>query len=233
MSDIILTVDNFSLNIKNRVVLQNVTFNVERGDYLAIGGIPGSGKSSLIKSMLGLITTGIEGEIAYHNIGKDEVSYIPQNVMQTKEEFPGTAREIVAIGMISRNRGKIMGESDWEKVDELLRDMGLFEVRDKKINKLNTLQQLKVNMAKHMITDPKLLYIDNPSSTLDVKSKINFYETVKRMCDNRQLTVIFITHNIKEISKFANKLLFLRKREKNFYFGDCADFIKEKESKVK
>ena len=153
--------------------------------------------------------------------------------MQTKEEFPGTAREIVAIGMISRNRGKIMGESDWEKVDELLKDMGLFEVRDKKINKLNTLQQLKVNMAKHMITDPKLLYIDNPSSTLDVKSKINFYETVKRMCDNRQLTVIFITHNIKEISKFANKLLFLRKREKNFYFGDCADFIKEKESKAK
>ena len=143
MSDIILTVDNFSLNIKNRAVLQNVTFNVERGDYLAIGGIPGSGKSSLIKSMLGLITTGIEGEIAYHNIGKDEVSYIPQNVMQTKEEFPGTAREIVAIGMISRNRGKIMGESDWEKVDELLKDMGLFEVRDKKINKLNTLQQLK------------------------------------------------------------------------------------------
>ena len=75
MSDIILTVDNFSLNIKNRAVLQNVTFNVERGDYLAIGGIPGSGKSSLIKSMLGLITTGIEGEIAYHNIGKDAVSY--------------------------------------------------------------------------------------------------------------------------------------------------------------
>lgn len=233
MSDIILTVDKFGLNIKNRTVLQNISFNVERGDYLAIGGVPGSGKSSLIKSMLGLITTGIEGEIAYHNIGKDEVSYIPQNIMQTKEEFPGTAREIVAIGMISRNRGKIMGESDWEKVDDLLRDMGLFEVRDKKINKLNTLQQLKVNMAKHMITNPKLIYIDNPSSTLDVKSKVNFYEMVKKFCDEKQLTVIFITHNIKEISNFANKLLFLRKREKDFYFGDCASFIKERENRLK
>lgn len=229
MNDIILTVENFGLNIKNRKVLENISFNVERGDYLAIGGVPGSGKSSLIKGMLGLITTGITGDISYHNIKKGEVSYIPQNVMQNKEEFPGTAREIVAIGMIARKRGRYMEESDWEKVDELLKLFGLYEHKDKKINKMTALQQLKVNMAKHMITDPKLMYIDNPSSALDLKSKIDFYGTVKKICEEKQLTVIFITHNIKEISKFANKLLFLRKKEKDFYFGDCGSFMKDKE----
>lgn len=111
MNDIILTVENFGLTIKNRKVLENISFNIERGDYLAIGGVPGSGKSSLIKGLLGLINTGITGNISYHNIGKGEVSYIPQNIMQLKEEFPGTAREIVAIGMISRKE-----EDVWKKV---------------------------------------------------------------------------------------------------------------------
>ena len=229
MNDIILTVENFGLTIKNRKVLENISFNIERGDYLAIGGVPGSGKSSLIKGLLGLINTGITGNISYHNIGKGEVSYIPQNIMQIKEEFPGTAREIVAIGMISRKRGRCLEESDWEKVDELLKLFNLYELKDKKISKLTALQQLKINVAKHLITEPKLIYIDNPSSALDLKSKVDFYSTIKRICDEKEITVIFITHNIKEISNFANKLLFLRRKEKTFYFGDCKDFIKDKE----
>ena len=229
MNDIILTVENFGLTIKNRKVLESVSFDIERGDYLAIGGVPGSGKSSLVKGLLGLINTGITGNISYHNIGKGEVSYIPQNIMQIKEEFPGTAREIVAIGMISRKRGRCLEENDWEKVDELLKLFNLYELKDKKISKLTALQQLKINVAKHLITEPKLIYIDNPSSTLDLKSKVDFYSTIKRICDEKEITVIFITHNIKEISNFANKLLFLRRIEKTFYFGDCKDFIKDKE----
>lgn len=229
MNDIILTVENFGLTIKNRKVLENISFNIERGDYLAIGGVPGSGKSSLIKGLLGLVNAGITGNISYHNIGKGEVSYIPQNIMQIKEEFPGTAREIVAIGMISRKRGRCLEENDWEKVDELLKLFNLYELKDKKISKLTALQQLKINVAKHLITEPKLIYIDNPSSTLDLKSKVDFYSTIKRICDEKEITVIFITHNIKEISNFANKLLFLRRKEKTFYFGDCKDFIKDKE----
>ncbi|WP_130890724.1 MULTISPECIES: ATP-binding cassette domain-containing protein [Fusobacterium] len=229
MNDIILTVENFGLTIKNRKVLENISFNIERGDYLAIGGVPGSGKSSLIKGLLGLVNAGITGNISYHNIGKGEVSYIPQNIMQLKEEFPGTAREIVAIGMISRKRGRCLEDGDWEKVDELLKLFNLYELKDKKINKLTALQQLKINAAKHLITEPKLIYIDNPSSALDLKSKIDFYSTIKRICDEKEITVIFITHNIKEISNFANKLLFLRRKEKTFYFGDCKDFIKDKE----
>ena len=105
----------------------------------------------------------------------------------------------------------------------------LYELKDKKISKLTALQQLKINVAKHLITEPKLIYIDNPSSTLDLKSKVDFYSTIKRICDEKEITVIFITHNIKEISNFANKLLFLRRKEKTFYFGDCKDFIKDKE----
>lgn len=229
MSNYILTVDNFCLSYKNRSVLENLSFSVERGDYLAIGGVPGSGKSTLIRSVLGLVNNGISGNIEYHNIKKMDVSYIPQTLMQQKENFLGTVREVVAVSLLSKKRGRAFTEEDWEKVDTLLKRLNIFEIRDNKINKLTKGQQLKANLAKHLITEPKLLFIDNPSSTMDLKNKLDFYQTIKKLCDEDGLTVIFITHNIKEICQYANKLLFLKKKDRTYYFGDAKEFIKDKE----
>lgn len=225
----ILTVENFCLLYKNRSVLENLSFIVKKGDYLAIGGVPGSGKSTLIRSILGLVNTGISGDISYHNIRKDEVSYIPQNSMQQKENFLGTVREVIAVSLLSKKKGRAFKEEDWDKVDNLLKRLNLYDIKDQKINKLNKGQQLRANLAKHLITDPKLLFIDSPNSTLDMKNKIDFYQTIKNFCDNDNLTVIFITHNIKEICQYANKLLFLNKKDKTYYFGDSQGFFKDEE----
>ena len=229
MSNCILTVNGFYLSYKNRNILENLSFSVEKGDYLAIGGVPGSGKSTLIRSILGLVNTGISGEIEYHNIKKMEVSYIPQNAMQQKENFLGTVREVVAVSLLSKKRGRAFTEEDWEKVDNLLKRLNLYDIRDNRINKLTKGQQLKASLAKHLITEPKLLFIDSPNSTLDMKNKLDFYQTIKRLCDEDKLTVIFITHNIKEICQYANKLLFLKKKDRTYYFGNPQDFIKDKE----
>lgn len=229
MSNNILTVENFCLSFKNKSVLENITFNVEIGDYLAIGGIPGSGKSSLIKSILGIINTGISGDITFHNIKKAEVSYIPQNIMQKKEEFLGSAREVVAVSLLARKKGRPFTEEDWDKVDSLLKKLNLYDVKDKKITKLTNGQQLKINLAKHLINEPKLLFIDSPNSTLDMKSKLDYCNTLKKLCEDDNLTILFITNNIKELCKYANKLLFLKKKEKVYYFGDAKEFIKDKE----
>lgn len=227
--DNILTVENFCLLYKNRSILENLSFVVKRGDYLAVGGVPGSGKSTLIRSILGLVNSGISGDISYHNIKKDEVSYIPQNSMQQKENFLGTVREVVAVSLLSKKRGRAFKEEDWEKVDNLLKRLNLYDIRDNRINKLTKGQQLKANLAKHLITEPKLLFIDSPNSTLDMKNKLDFFQTIKNLCDEDNLTVIFITHNIKEICQYANRLLFLNKKERTYYFGDAKDFFKDKE----
>ncbi|MGY0395169.1 metal ABC transporter ATP-binding protein [Fusobacterium sp. SYSU M8A802] len=222
----ILTVENFCLLYKNRSVLENLSFVVEKGDYLAIGGVPGSGKSTLIKSILGLINSGVSGDIQYHNIGKDEVSYIAQNSAQQKENFIGTVREVVAVALLSKKRVRLFKDEDWDKVDSLLKRLDLYDIRDQKINKLNKGQLLRANLAKHLITEPKLLIIDSPNSTLDMKNKLAFYQMIKTLCSEDQLTVIFITHNIKEICQYANRLLFLNKKDRSYYFGDSQEFFK-------
>lgn len=229
MSNCILTVDDFCLSYKNRNILENLSFSVEKGDYLAIGGVPGSGKSTLIKSILGLINSGISGNIHYHNLKKAEVSYIPQNSIQQKENFLGSVREVVAVSLLSKKRGKIFNDEDWEKVDSLLKKLNLFDIKDNKINKLTKGQLLKASLAKHLINEPKLLFIDSPSSTLDIKHKLEFYQILKSFCETDNLTVIFITHNIKEICQYANKLLFLKKKDRTYYFGNPQEFFKDKE----
>ncbi|QNM15728.1 MULTISPECIES: ATP-binding cassette domain-containing protein [Fusobacterium] len=227
MSNTILTVSNYNMSYKNCHILKDLSFSVEKGDYLAIGGVPGSGKTTLIKSILGLVTTGITGDIEYHNIGKDEVSYMPQNLLQQKEKFLGTVREVVAVAYLPQKKGKPFNAEDWKKVDKLLKKLDLYDARDKKITKLTKGQQLKVNLAKLLINDPKIVFIDSPTSTMDNKNKLDFYNTVRDLCKKEGLTVIFISTNIKEICEYANKVLFLRKKNRTYYFGDTKEFLEK------
>ena len=151
MNEKILTVDNYKMVYKNCHIIDDLSFSIEKGDYLAIGGVPGSGKTTLIKSILGLVTKGIKGDIVYHHIGTDEVSYMPQNLLEQKDSFLGTTREVVAVAYLPLLKGRVFNDEAWKKVDKLLKKLDLYDVRDKKINKLTKGQHLKVNLAKILI----------------------------------------------------------------------------------
>lgn len=228
----ILTVENYGMSYKNSHILRDLTFTVKKGDYLAIGGVPGSGKTTLVRSILGLVTKGVTGKIEYHNIGTTDVSYMPQNLMQQKENFLGTAREVTAVAYLPQKKGRPFDSEDWKKVDKLLKKLGLYEVKDKKITKLTKGQLLKVNLAKHLINDPQLIFIDSPTATLDNKNKIDFYKTIKYFCEKEGLTVIFISNNIKDIAEYANKVLFLKKKDRTYYFGESKDFLEKANEKT-
>ncbi|MDR3258430.1 MAG: ATP-binding cassette domain-containing protein [Fusobacteriaceae bacterium] len=228
MREVILSVKDLNLTVKGKNLLENINFSIDKGEYLAISGICGSGKSILIKSLLGIVTAGLTGEIHYHNIGKDEVTYIPQNILDIKDDFIGSTKEIVAIGLLSKLKGRCMTEESWVKVDEILELLNLSEVKDKKINKLSHWQQFKVKIARHLIIDPKLIFIDSPSSTSNTKLKNELYKVLKDICNNRNTTIIHITQEVKGISPFADKLLFLNKNDNSFYFGDIKNYIPTK-----
>lgn len=221
----ILTVENFSMSYKNSDIVKNLTFTVKKGDYLAIGGVPGSGKTTLVRSILGLVTKGIDGKIEYHNIGKSDVSYMPQNLMLQKENFLGTTREVTAVAYLPQKKGKPFDSEDWIKVDNLLKKVGLYDVKDKKITKLTKGQLLKLYLAKHLINEPKIIFIDSPTMTLDNKSKVDFYKIVQYFCQKEGLTIIFISNNIKDIAQYANKILLLKKKDRTYYFGESKEFL--------
>lgn len=225
-SNEILTIENYKMSYKNTVILKDLNLKVSKGDCLAIGGVPGSGKTSFVKSVLGLITKGISGEIQYHNIGTSDVAYMPQNLMLQKETFLGTTREVLAVALLPSKRGRVFGEEDWKKVDDLLIKLELDEVKDKKVTKLTKGQHLKLNLAKFLILEPKLLFIDAPTATLDNKNRIEFYSIIQTLC-KEGLTVIVISNNIKHIAEYANKILFLKKKDRSYFFGDSVEFLEK------
>ena len=234
MSDVILTVKALKLMIKNKPLIDDLDFSINKGEFLAISGIRGSGKTALIKSLLGIIADGLSGEILYHGIGKSDVTYIPQDAMDLKDDFLGTAREIIALGLISKKQGRPIDAIDWKKVDDILIAFRLDDVKDKKINKLTQWQQFKVKMARAIITDPKIIFIDDPTTAVNTKSKSELYKIMKEISQDMNITVVLILPDIKGILPLADKILFLHKKDNTHYFGPPSGFVlPEKESPKK
>ncbi|MGF6907520.1 ATP-binding cassette domain-containing protein [Fusobacterium sp. PH5-44] len=234
MNEVILSVKDLSLIVRKKSLLENINFSISKGDYVAISGLSGSGKSLLIKSLLGLVTEGLSGEILYHGIGTGDVTYIPQNALEAKDDFLGTAKEVIAIGLFTRKKGRPLEEGDWEKVDEMLEILNLSDVKDKKINKLTQWQQFRVKIAKTLIVHPRIIFIDTPPSSINIKSKGELYKILKNLCEKYEITIIHIVPELKGILTQANKVLFLDNKTKDYYFGGSKGFStyeKEKERK--
>lgn len=225
MENKILMVENYNMVYKNCHIITDLNFSIDKGDFLAIGGVPGSGKTTLIKSILGLVTKGIKGDIEYLNIGRDEVAYMPQNLLLQKDPFLGTVREVVAVSFLPNLKGRVFSDDAWKKVDKILKKLNLDEVSDKKVNKLTKGQHLKLNLAKVLMSEPKLIFIDSPIATIDNKNKLDFYNTIKKLCEKENLTIVLIARNIKDMCDYANKVLFLRKKDRSFYFGTNDEFL--------
>lgn len=234
MNEVVLSVKNLSLIVRKKSLLENINFSVNKGDYIAISGLSGSGKSVLIKSLLGLVTEGLSGEILYHGIGTGDVTYIPQNALDAKDDFVGTTKEVIAIGLFTKKKGRPLEESDWIRVDEMLDILNLSDVKDKKINKLTQWQQFRVKIAKTLIVHPKLIFIDTPPSSINTKSKGELYKILKNLCEKYEITIIHIVPELKGILSHANKVLFLDNKNKDYYFGISKEFIlyeKERDGK--
>jgi len=230
MSEVILTVKNLNLIARKKTLLENVNFSLSKGDYLAVSGLSGSGKSVLIKSLLGLVTDGLSGEILYHGIGKGEVTYIPQNAMETKDDFVGTAKEVIAVGLFAKKKGRPLEEGDWNKVDDMLETLNLTDMKDKKINKLTQWQQFRIKIAKTLIVYPKIIYIDTPPSSINAKSRNELYKILKTLCEKHDITIVHIVPDLKGIVNYADKVLFLDSKNQDHYFGDSKNFnAKEKQ----
>jgi|GEM_PF-611943 len=229
ISEVILTVRNLNLTGSKKFLLENIDFSLSKGDYLAVSGLSGSGKSVLIKSLLGLVTEGLSGEILYHGIGKAEVTYIPQNALETKDDFVGTAKEVIAVGLFAKKKGRPLEEVDWNRVDEMLEILNLADVKDKKINKLTQWQQFRIKIAKTLIVYPKIIFIDTPPSSINAKSRNELYKILKTLCEKEDITIIHIVPDLKGLVNYANKVLFLDSKTQNHYFGNSKNFnAKEK-----
>lgn len=223
------------LNVKypNGVsALEDINLDICENDLIALIGPNGAGKSTLLKVILGLIkpTSGSIKLFGCADLGKNlkSVGYVPQTALVRDPTLPFTVYETVMMGrtpVVGLLHG--LSKRDRQKVDEVLRLFGIYELKDRKIGQLSGGQSQRVFLAKAMVAEPKLLLLDEPTSGVDMTSKREFYSILERLNKERHIAVILSSHDVGVVTKIANRVLCINRSQ--FFCGPNHEFEADKE----
>lgn len=216
----LVSVQSISYNYNSEVVLENVSFNVEEGDFLGIIGPNGAGKTTLFQCILGLLNT-YSGRITVLNedVKKNKkiftkIGYIPQK-KSIDQKFPLTVEELVSLSLTRKTSMNI--------VYEILKQVGLYNMKNKLIGQLSGGQQQRVLIAKALVNKPIILMLDEPTNELDQKSQDDFYFLLKELNEKNKITIMWTSHDLNAVNKYANKVSCINK--KMFFHGDKEEFF--------
>ncbi|MBU0648335.1 ABC transporter ATP-binding protein [Patescibacteria group bacterium] len=204
----ILAVKNLAVRFGDISVLENVSFEIEPGDFLMILGPNGAGKSVLLKSILGILA--YEGEVRV--FGKDikqarsRIGYVPQYI-DFDRTFPLTVREVIGLGC-----GQTRSVAGCTHVGNMVKMVGVEDKIDSFFGSLSGGQIRKVLIARALVNRPKLLFLDEPLAGVDVVGEKSFYEMLAKWHREFKLTTVMVSHDYGLVSKIASKVLCLNKK---------------------
>ena len=220
----VVEIKNLTVRYDSVKALDDVSFLINQNDFLGIIGPNGAGKSTLFSCMLGLLQN-YEGEIKF--FGQDikkskkylkEIGYVPQKPVFEKN-FPATVKEVVRMGL-PRNVAE-------KRVDEVLQQVWIHELANRRIGELSGGQQQRVFIAKALVSEPKILILDEPVTGIDASSTEIFYSILRDLNQNQNITIIWSSHDLDAVNKLANKVACLNKTL--FFHGISEEFFTNEE----
>jgi zinc transport system ATP-binding protein len=224
MPETLIKCENVSFEYDGGVVLENVRFEICEGDYLCIAGSNGSGKSTLIKGLLRLKKP-CEGKIVFSNgFSLRDLSYLAQRV-ETQKDFPASVWEVASCGVLNKKEFRFFrSKKDVKDIENALKLLNVFELRNKCFRELSGGQQQRVLIARALCSLKKMLILDEPSSGLDPEALKNSYALLKKLNTENKITIVTVSHDVKNCAKDADKILHLANRQ--LFFGSAQDYLK-------
>ncbi|PJC50186.1 MAG: zinc ABC transporter ATP-binding protein [Nitrosopumilales archaeon CG_4_9_14_0_2_um_filter_34_16] len=220
----VVEINNLTVQYPDVKALDDVSLVVNQGDFLGIIGPNGAGKSTLFASMLG-INTKYHGTIKFfdEDIRKSksylkEIGYVPQKPIFEKN-FPVTVTDVVRMGLRK--------ESDENKIDEILQQLWIHELRERRIGELSGGQQQRVFIAKALVHNPKILILDEPVTGIDQQSIDLFYSILRELNSKQKITIIWSSHDLDAVNKLANHVACLNRTL--FFHGESEEFFSNDE----
>lgn len=205
-NDIIISLRDINKRWEKKTVLENINFDVRRGDFIAITGPNGGGKTTMLRILLRLLKP-TSGTVIYLDGGTPvkhlPIGYLPQKNM-IDSRFPISVKEVIASGLLC---DKIPAEEKISRVSEVTELMGLTAHSDSSIGNLSGGQLQRALLGRAIISRPKVLVLDEPLSYVDKKFEHYIYDLVAEL--SKSTTLLLVSHEMSTIAGMANRHLII------------------------
>jgi zinc transport system ATP-binding protein len=206
-------IQNLNLNYSDLNVLKDINITIKDKEFTAIIGPNGGGKTTLLKIILGLIKPS-SGKVKVYgktsSYKKNLIGYVPQ-FTKFEKNFPINVIDVVLMGRLKYGR-KIFqkySKKDIDIAENIMKSLGIYELKDRQIGQLSGGQMQKVLIARALCMEPKLLLLDEPTASIDIKSKNSIYSLLKDL--NKDITIIIVTHDTGTIFSYTDRVFYLNK----------------------
>ena len=209
MSEPIIRLSDVTLGYGTRTVLENVSFAIERGEFVALAGPNGAGKTTLFRGMLGLVTP-FAGRIDYgFDRGASPPGYVPQK--ETLDPiFPLTAYEVVLMGAAARVPPLWpVGRRIAELAADSLAAVGLRGERDQPFWALSGGQKQRVLIARALAVEPEILLLDEPTAGVDPGAEAAIVDFIADLNRERGLTVVLVSHHLRLVRPLVRSAIWV------------------------
>jgi zinc transport system ATP-binding protein len=212
----ILNIENVNFSYEQFPVLKDINLHMFDGDFAALIGPNGGGKTTLIKIILGLLKAD-SGKIDLFNqsISKSKkyLSYVPQYA-NFNHDFPISVKDTVIQGCLKNQsiKGNWLGwysKEDYHRAEQVMHEAYIWELRNKAISTLSGGQLQRVLVARALAGNPKLLLLDEPTANIDERSEKDIFDLFKEL--NKRMSIIVISHDIGFVSSYVNQVFCLNK----------------------
>lgn len=203
----IVSIKDVTVKYDSYTALESANLDILEDDFIGIIGPNGGGKTTLIKSIIGAVS--YSGEVTLSPTlfkdGKRLIGYLPQQTTFDKQ-FPISVIEVVLSGLQSQKGFSARySQKDKEKALQLLDSMGIITIANKQIGEISGGQMQRVLLCRAIISEPKLLILDEPTNFVDKRFESELYDILKEL--NKKMAIVMVSHDVHNISSAVKSIV--------------------------
>lgn len=198
----LLSVKNLHVRKAGTLILEGISFDIARGDYIGLVGPNGAGKTTLLHSLIGLESLE-KGEVNKEDV---KLAYVPQHFAVESFHLPLTVSELVRTGLDNPRQ-----KDAKKKMTKALKKVGMHKFIDRNLQNLSGGERQKVLLARALVDEPDILFLDEPMSALDDPSRLKFYDLLKEL-NEKGITILLVSHDLEMVVKHVSRVLCLNRK---------------------